>query len=65
MKVFVTSSTKDSDKFPLCVKCKHLNKDKSKSCTAFPEGIPKDILTGKVSHINNVEGDGGIKYEPL
>ena len=33
-------------------------------CKAFPDGIPKDIEENKIKHIDPVEGDNGIIYEP-
>ena len=36
-----------------------------KKCRAFPNGIPKDILTGKVRHINPYKGDNGLQFEPI
>ena len=35
------------------------------SCAAFPHGIPVDIWTGDVRHDRPVEGDGGIRFEPV
>lgn len=32
-------------------------------CKAFPDEIPSDIVMGKTSHEENVEGDNGIFYE--
>lgn len=32
-------------------------------CTAFPSGIPEDIVTGKNLHLKPVKGDNGILYE--
>jgi len=32
-------------------------------CAAFPDGIPVDILRGITSHVTEVEGDGGIRFE--
>lgn len=34
-------------------------------CMAFPEGIPDDIWTGRNPHTEPVDGDHGIRYEPL
>lgn len=52
---------------PICATCKHFNKRKPKekaTCRAFPDGIPEDILSGKISHLEHIEGDRGYKYEP-
>lgn len=29
----------------------------------FPEDIPMDIIKGKTSHQDNIEGDNGYKYK--
>jgi len=52
---------------PICMGCKNYNRlDADKlSCTAFPQGIPDKIIMGEVSHREHVEGDKGIKFEPL
>lgn len=52
-----------------CIKCKHVHSSKIKkqpspmSCEAFPNGIPSDILNGKISHTKHIPGDNGIKFE--
>lgn len=33
-----------------CLKCKHLAPINDKKCVAFPDGIPEEIWTGKISH---------------
>lgn len=33
-----------------CQTCKHLNKDTSMSCTAFPTGIPQMVMDGLIAH---------------
>ena len=32
-------------------------------CDAFPNGIPKDIFTGKIDHTKPYAGDHGIQYK--
>ena len=44
-----------------CLKCKYL-KEKMK-CLAFPDGIPNDIISGKVSHKKPHKNDNGIQFE--
>ena len=48
---------------PLCGMCAHRSKVSPRLCLAFPEGIPFDILIGKVDHHKPVKGDGGITYQ--
>ena len=44
-----------------CDTCIHLLRGPGR-CEAFPRGIPKDILTGKVDHTTPFTGDKGITY---
>ena len=46
-----------------CRKCKHLNED-GISCTAFPDVIPEDIISGVFDHRKTFPGDHGILFEP-
>ena len=49
-------------RFPQCTECSYLDysdKDNFK-CPAFPDGIPKDVLWGKISH----RVYGGIRQRP-
>jgi hypothetical protein len=45
--------------------CKHFDSDVEdhEVCTAYPDGIPKDILLG-ADHRQPREGDGGVTFEP-
>lgn len=46
-----------------CWTCAHKN-PKSNTCKAFPNGIPKAIANGSVTHEEPYPGDNGITYEP-
>ena len=49
----------------MCVFCKHyVNNNGKRSCSAFPDGIPKSIMMGDVAHIKPLPGDNGIQFEP-
>jgi len=43
-----------------CVYCIHWIQGR---CTAFPKGVPMDILTNQFDHRKPHEGDGGILFE--
>lgn len=49
---------------PPCATCRH--RIFGDVCEAFPGGgIPPDILSGENDHRKPVDGDGGIRYEPV
>lgn len=55
-------------RIPDCFSCAHFRgmiKGK-KRCTAFPDGIPKELYLsyGELKHIAPYEGDHGIQYKP-
>jgi len=33
-------------------------------CSAFPSGIPSDILDNKQDHRDRVDGDHGVRWQP-
>lgn len=51
----------------LCSECKHLFKSKKgmPSCRAYPNGIPREILTLEADHTKPYKGDNGIQFEPI
>lgn len=52
-------------KRPLCATCEHFHTEnkESNTCDAFPDGIPWEIIKGKVDHREPYEGDNGIQYK--
>lgn len=44
-----------------CLICKHYIG--AGYCEAFVDGIPDEIMTGKIDHIQAYEGDQGIRFE--
>ena len=49
---------------PICNECIHRKSGETK-CNAYPDGIPKNILTGKVDHRKKYINDNGIRFEPI
>ena len=47
-----------------CLNCKWINESNPFKCKAFPDGIPQAIVSGELSHIENIDGDNGFKFEP-
>ena len=53
----------------ICHMCKHWrpgigHPDGKQTCAAYPMGIPPPIWEGTQSHFKQVQGDGGIVFEP-
>ncbi len=54
--------------FSQCLDCKNYKgrrPDGSLTCSAYPEGIPEDILWNRHDHTKHFDGDNGIKFEPI
>lgn len=47
-----------------CIRCNRL-KGLTKTCEAFPNGIPDKIWTGKHMHTSSVDGDLGILFKDI
>lgn len=45
----------------LCALCKHLQGNR---CTAYPNGVPDELLFGREVHLQPRSGDQGIVFEP-
>lgn len=51
---------------PYCLNCKNFDPlTDPPACKAFPGGIPNEILWAEVDHRQPIEGDGGIRFEPI
>ena len=46
----------------ICHQCVHQHSNPF-NCSAFPEGIPKEILVGDIVHTEPYPGDQGIRYK--
>lgn len=47
-----------------CANCQHKTKSGA-TCTAFPQGIPQEILTNQFDHTQPYPGDNGIRFTPV
>jgi len=47
--------------WPQCAYCKHFHHDRT--CTAFPDWIPTEIMGGEHDHRKPFPGDNGIRFE--
>jgi len=47
---------------PLCFGCVHLKE--WPYCAAFPDGIPRVVRDGEDLHLQHIDGDHGLKFEP-
>ena len=52
--------------YGMCGYCRHRHDDEgdgNKTCEAFPEGIPDEIIRVGYDHREPYDGDGGIMFE--
>lgn len=59
-----TKFSHDAAMVPPCMTCKHLAVG-TRTCAAFPRGIPPAIRAGMHDHRTRYPGDGGIMYERM
>ena len=58
------------DRF-LCIYCKRFDGTQfidgadTVTCDAYPDGIPREIITNKVDHRSPYRGDGGLTFVAL
>lgn len=50
---------------PICMDCIHYDRKNTSglTCSAFPNGIPEDIIFSRVDHHKPYDGDHGIQFE--
>jgi len=51
---------------PICVDCQYFNETSAHpvTCAAFHGGIPDEIFTYGNPHVEPIDGDNGIRFEP-
>lgn len=49
---------------PACYWCRHFRRHViGETCSAFPNGIPEELISDQVLHTGSVDGDGGLRFE--
>jgi excisionase family DNA binding protein len=48
----------------LCYDCNYFHAVSSRTCGAFPEGIPDELWVGTIKHDKAYPGDHGIRFKP-
>jgi excisionase family DNA binding protein len=49
---------------PLCYDCNYFHVVSSRTCDAFPQGIPDELWIGEIKHDKPYLGDHGIQFKP-
>ncbi len=50
---------------PVCTSCSRFEDVLTKTCQAFPSGIPDPIWSGRIKHKVSYRGDLGILYKKI
>lgn len=52
---------------PICLYCKRYRRDDPDrlTCDAFPAGIPETIIESRLDHRKPVNGDRGLRFDPV